>query len=351
MFRQIRFLTLALAVAGGVASDPQLAWGQATIGDAPNSAWHLTGSAPESYEAGWLGGANAAFYLRARTPPLGGGFGTWMKYGEAGPYLGKRLRLRANIEPKDVKGWAGLWMRVDGKNGKVLEFDNMQDRPVGGTSSAHPYEVVLDVPSDAAGFGYGILLAGSGDLKVTDIMLEAVSTDVPTTNSNPPQKSGFRYGNWFLAGSMPRMYAAGIIEGPGSGYFLRSTSDTLIDGFGTWMTMVEAAPYVGKRVRLRATVSTKNVKGSVGLWMRVDGGKKPTDRSSGPDVLAFDNMSDRFIKGTSDAKQYDVVLSVPIGATKIAYGVLLNDRGEARTSDLKLEIVSDTVPLTGTLSR
>jgi hypothetical protein len=117
------------------------------------------------------------------------------------------------------------------------------------------------------------------------------------------------------------------------------------------MTEVEAAPYVGKRVRLRATVSTKNVKGSVGLWMRVDGGEKPTDRGSRPSMLAFDNMSDRFIKGTSDAKQYDVVLSVPIGATKIAYGVLLNDRGEARTSDLKLEIVSDTVPLTGNPSR
>ena len=349
MLRQIRFLPVALAVIGAIACYPQFAWGQAPIADAPNSSWHLTGSAPESYEAGWLGGANAAFYLRTRTPPLGGGFGTWMKYGEAGPYLGKRVRLRANVEPKDVSGWAGIWMRVDGKNGKVLAFDNMQDRPVRGTMPAHPYEVVLDVSPDATGFGYGILLAGSGDLKVTDIVLETVSTDVATTNSKPPQKSEGRDGNWFLAGSMPRMYTAGLVEGPGSGYYLRSASDAPIDGFGTWMTMVEAAPYVGKRIRLRATVSTKNVTGSVGLWMRVDGGQKPTDHST--NMLAFDNMSDRPIKGTSDAKQYDVVLNVPAGAIKIAYGVLLEDRGEARTSDLKLEVVSDTVPLTGNLGR
>jgi hypothetical protein len=269
-----------------------------------------------------------------------------MKYGQAGPYLGKRLRLRANIEPKEVSGWAGIWMRVDGKNGKLLEFDNMQDRPIRGTTPPHPYEVVLDVPSDATGFGYGILLAGVGDLKVSDIVLESVSTDVATTNLQSHENKWF-----FLAGSMPGMYTAGLIAGPGSGYYLRSTSDAPIDGFGTWMTMVDAAPYLGKRVRLRATVSTKDVKGSVGLWMRVDSGEKPTDSNSRPSMLAFDNMSDRLITGTSEAKQYDVVLSVPMGATKIAYGVLLNDRGEARTSDLKLEIVADTVPLTGNLSR
>jgi len=351
MLGKISSLAVALAVIVGAASHRQLAWGQTTVADGPNSTWHLTGSAPESYEAGWLGGANAAFYLRTRTPPLGGGFGTWMKYGEAGPYIGKRVRLRANIEAKDVSGWAGIWMRVDGKNGKVLEFDNMQDRPVRGTTPAHPYEVVLDIPSDAAGFGYGILLAGSGDLKVTDIVFETVGTEVATTSSSPPQKSEFREGSWFLAGSMPRMYTAGLVEGPGSGYYLRSTSDAPIDGFGTWMTMVEAAPYLGKRVRLRATVSTKDVKGSVGLWMRVDGSEKSTDGSGRPSMLAFDNMSDRPIKGTSDAQQYDVVLSVPIGATKIAYGVLLTDRGEAHTSDLKLEVVSDTVPLTGNRGR
>jgi hypothetical protein len=345
MSRQIRSLSVVLAVIVGVVFQAQPAWGQAAA-DAPNSTWHLTGSSPESYEAGWFGGANAAFYLRSRTPPLGGGFGTWMKYGQAGSYLGKRLRLRANIEPKEVSGWAGIWMRVDGKNGKLLEFDNMQDRPIRGTTPPHPYEVVLDVPSDATGFGYGILLAGVGDLKVSDIVLESVSTDVATTNLQSHENKWF-----FLAGSMPGMYTAGLIAGPGSGYYLRSTSDAPIDGFGTWMTMVDAAPYLGKRVRLRATVSTKDVKGSVGLWMRVDSGEKPTDSNSRPSMLAFDNMSDRLITGTSEAKQYDVVLSVPMGATKIAYGVLLNDRGEARTSDLKLEIVADTVPLTGNLSR
>jgi hypothetical protein len=343
---QIRFLTVVLAILGGGTWHPRLAWAQQKTSGVPISGWRLTGSAPESYEAGWLGGADAAFYLRTRTPPLGGGFGTWMKYGEAAPYVGKRMRLRANIEPKDVSGWAGIWMRVDGKNGKVLQFDNMQSRPVRGTMPPRPYEVVLDVPADAVGLGYGILLAGSGNLRVTDMVLEAVSADVATTSLSPPQD-----GTWFLAGSMPQKYAAGLTVGAESSSYLRSSSDGPINGFGTWMTTVEAAPYAGKRVRLRGAVATKDVTGSAGLWMRVDGSEKGPGHGGQPATLAFDNMSDRPIKGTTDSKQYDVVLSVPAAAKQIAYGVMLVDHGETHTSDLKLEVVSDTVPLTGNPKR
>jgi hypothetical protein len=75
--------------------------------------------------------------------------------------------------------------------------------------------------------------------------------------------------------------------------------------------------------------------------------KKPLDSDSSPNTLAFDNMADRPLTGTSDAAPYSVVLNVPPGAAKIYYGVLLNDTGEVGISDLKLEVVPDSVPVTG----
>ena len=50
---------------------------------------------------------------------------------------------------EEVKGWAGLWMRVDGKEKTGIAFDNMANRSIKGTTDWKTYEVVLDVPDDA----------------------------------------------------------------------------------------------------------------------------------------------------------------------------------------------------------
>ena len=59
--------------------------------------------------------------------------------------------------------------------------------------------------------------------------------------------------------------------------------------------------------------------------------------------LAFDNMQDRSIKGTTDWKQYDVVLDVPQNATGIFFGVLLSGTGTVWLSEAKFEIVGPNV--------
>jgi hypothetical protein len=48
----------------------------------------------------------------------------------------RRLKLIGYIRTQNVTtdGWAGLWMRVDGSDGRLLAFDNMSDRPVRGNS-------------------------------------------------------------------------------------------------------------------------------------------------------------------------------------------------------------------------
>jgi hypothetical protein len=64
-------------------------------------------------------------------------------------------------------------------------------------------------------------------------------------------------------------------------------------------------------------------------------------------MLAFDNMQNRPIKGTTDWKQYESILDVPEEAANIAFGVLLSGAGKAWLNDVKFEIVGSQVPTTG----
>jgi len=93
-----------------------------------------------------------------------------------------------------------------------------------------------------------------------------------------------------------------------------------IKGFGTWMTKIEPGRYFGKGIRLSAYVKTANVQNRVGLWMRVNAGNQ---------ILSFDNMEYRPIIGTTDWKEYEVVLDVLENSTDIYFGILLNGTGEA----------------------
>jgi len=148
-------------------------------------------------------------------------------------------------------------------------------------------------------------------------------------------------GGWALAGSRPKSYEAGTDKkvkhsGRASG-FLKSKEPS-IDGFGTLMQTIAPSKYSGKRLRLSASVKTDNAAGWAGLWLRIDGdGNKP---------LAFDNMEERAIHGTTDWKSYEVVLDVPKEATAIAFGVILSGTGALWIDDVKLEPVSLSVPVT-----
>jgi hypothetical protein len=101
---------------------------------------------------------------------------------QARQYLGKRVRLSGYVKAEGVEGWSGLWMRVD-KEHEMLEFDNMQDRPIKGTSDWRTYDVVLDVPQGATGIAFGILLCGPGRVWLSGTKFEVVSDATKTTGS------------------------------------------------------------------------------------------------------------------------------------------------------------------------
>jgi hypothetical protein len=71
---------------------------------------------------------------------------------------------------------------VDGRESS-LSFDNMQDRPIKGDSDWRAYSIVLDVPEQATGIAYGVLLAGAGSVWMDGASFEVVDQTVPTTGT------------------------------------------------------------------------------------------------------------------------------------------------------------------------
>jgi hypothetical protein len=151
--------------------------------------WFIAGNRPTQYESGVdmqsVYGGRPSAYLKATAPSVDG-FGTLMQQFRADHYLGKRVRFSAFVKTDAAQDWAGLWMRVD-DGPKQIAFDNMQSRPIKGTTDWRKYEVVLDVPPQATGISFGILLSGSGTVWLNNADIEIVSSTVPTTGGETVQ--------------------------------------------------------------------------------------------------------------------------------------------------------------------
>ena len=116
----------------------------------PPSGWGMGGSDPAAYECNI--DPSAAYYgqpsvlIKAKRPTVEG-FGTMMQCFRSERYLGKRVRFSAFVRSEGISApedWAGLWMRVDRLSvSRFAAFDNMQNRPVKGTTPWRNYEVVL----------------------------------------------------------------------------------------------------------------------------------------------------------------------------------------------------------------
>jgi hypothetical protein len=158
---------------------------------------------------------------------------------------------------------------------------------------------------------------------------------------------------WFFAGSKPQEYDCSVdLANPYNGLssvYIRSKEGVQTTGFGSMMQDFSAAQYIGKRVRLSGYLKSAGVSSWGGLWMRVDDAHQT--KNGYPESVAFDNMHDGLkdvsIKGTTDWRNYSVVLDVPEGATGIYIGFLLDGPGTLWLSSVKVEVVGPEVPVTG----
>jgi hypothetical protein len=177
----MRWRTIGATTASFVFGLGMLTYGGATARADPPSGW---GGGGKDYELSRdkdvkHGGKSSGSVKSKGDDPEG--FGTLTQVFRAEKYQGKRLKMTAFVKSEDVDGWAGLWMRIDGKEKTGLAFDNMQQRAIQGTTDWQKYEIVLDVPEEAEEIYFGFLVSGKGKGWVDDIKFETVGDDVETT--------------------------------------------------------------------------------------------------------------------------------------------------------------------------
>lgn len=144
--------------------------------------------------------------------------------------------------------------------------------------------------------------------------------------------SGWENGMGKVANASPK-YAAGVLldrDGGPIGATFQSLGATPGE-FGVLMQSFPAERLIGERIRLQADVATHEVDGRAALWCRID-----AKGSS----LAFDNMVDRPISGTTDNRQVGLELVVPDGAESIHFGLLLAGTGLMTVRKLALTLAA-----------
>ena len=127
-------------------------------------------------------------------------------------------------------------------------------------------------------------------------------------------------------------------SGKASAFIYRSPSGS--GGTGGLAQVIEAVPYLGKRVRWSVYAKSKDVQRAI-FYMRVDG--KETS-------LVFANTINNPVEETTDWAVYQITLDVPDEAVSIVFGSLLVNRGTLWIDDCKLEVVDKTVPSDNTLT-
>lgn len=149
--------------------------------------WLITGTAPDKYKTGidrtvFHTGTASAFIQSEEEEFVPDEYATIMQQFRAERFLGKRVRFSAFVKALEVEGWAGLWLRLDGKFSVTLKLDNMQNRPIKGTINWNLYSCVLDVPEETELINIGILLTGKGRVWLDDVSFQEVDRTVPVTD-------------------------------------------------------------------------------------------------------------------------------------------------------------------------
>lgn len=184
----VTLLLLSASVAFAPTEGGQTASGQTTESQTSQSpkGWSRTGGHRENYyltvDTKLRHGGRASATLISKNAASDDGFGSMKQEIKADDYRGKRLRYSGYVKTEIGDEHAALWMRVEGDEGKILAFDNMDSRPVKKTTGWKRYEIVLDVPENALFIALGALFEGKGQIWVDDLKLETVGQDTVSTD-------------------------------------------------------------------------------------------------------------------------------------------------------------------------
>lgn len=85
-------------------------------------------------------------------------------------YKGGTIDLVGHMKTEGVaKGFAGLWLRLDGEGGRMLKLDNMEQQAITGTNDWKQYFIKLPYEGDVRSIHFGGLLAGEGKAWFDDL--------------------------------------------------------------------------------------------------------------------------------------------------------------------------------------
>ena len=130
---------------------------------------------------------------------------------------------------------------------------------------------------------------------------------------------------WHKDGTDPDSYSAGVETGAGLSGSKAGTIESVrgrITGYG-YMKSWDVEKYAG-------------------FFLRIDG--LPTEGT-----LAFDNMEDRPIKGTTDWTKYEITLSVSDNAQEIVLGAILNGPGKIWFDNIHIDVIDEPTDKKGTI--
>lgn len=156
-------------------------WGSA-VADAPlGEPWKAYMTLPGAYQLGSTTvlpheGQNCAF-IRSRKNVGVKVHALIYQAVSSGEYRGGKLTLKGFLRTKEVKGWAGLWVRAEDAQGRVLAFRNMMERPVRGSTDWSPHLVSIDLPEQTAKVVFGALLVGEGEVWVDKLSLQGAGPE------------------------------------------------------------------------------------------------------------------------------------------------------------------------------
>jgi len=140
------------------------------------SPWNLGGSNPSGYvmtaDGSPISASGATLALRSTTSKASD-FATIGSTLHVDTIGGRRVRLSADIETKEVSKSASLWLRAD-SGGRMLILDNGTDQGISGTAPGWQHrEVTLFVPKSATTLVFGLLMIGSGEATARNVRIEA----------------------------------------------------------------------------------------------------------------------------------------------------------------------------------
>lgn len=148
--------------------------------------WFLSGTDQFNYEMGIdheiVHQGKASGYLKSKTVLDESSFSTMMQQFKADKFRGRRIKLSCFLKTKDVQSFSSMWMRVDNTDGDVVQFDNMSNRSISGSTNWNRYSIVLDIPENSSIIAFGVILSGQGHVWMDQFTFEEVDESVETTN-------------------------------------------------------------------------------------------------------------------------------------------------------------------------